>query len=132
MGQLKYCAVDGCSNLVERGKYCSEHAMSDKARQAKRRKRSVYVHENKPIYRTERWHEVCMAVDLREHNRCQHCGRYCWGKHKQHHHIVPIAIDASLTYDPNNIMLLCDRCHPIVEHEQEDTNQQIYPSYFTR
>lgn len=132
MGQLKYCAVDGCSNLVEHGKYCPEHALSAKGKQARKHHRSVYVHENKPIYRTERWKNVCQIVDLREHNRCQRCGKYVWGRHKQHHHIVPIQRDASLTYDTNNIMLLCDKCHPIVEHEQDDTNQKIYPSYFSK
>ncbi|WP_420814207.1 HNH endonuclease [Loigolactobacillus bifermentans] len=125
------CQYEGCNNLVDHGKYCQEHAYSRKYRQAKRKKRDVYHHDNKPYYRTERWQTVCMEVDIREHNCCQRCGRYVYGRHKHHHHIKPIKVDASLAYDPNNIMLLCNLCHPIVEHEQEAKPPKVFPSYFS-
>lgn len=128
--QRKYCAVDGCSNLVDQGIYCTEHAVSKHYKRAKRQRKSIYHHTNKPFYHSEAWHNLCMQVDLREHNRCQHCGKYVWGRRKHHHHVVPIVDDPSLALDPNNIRLLCDECHPIEEHATDQP--KVYASYFGR
>ncbi len=127
----KMCQFEGCSNITERGKYCSEHTASRKFKRAKRKKHNAYHHENKPYYHSQRWKTVCAIVDLRENNCCQRCHRYVFGKYKHHHHIKPIKLDATLAFDPENIMLLCSDCHPIVEHEQEEKRPKVYPSYFT-
>lgn len=126
----KLCEFPGCQNVIEHGRYCEEHGYSDKFKRAKRKRRSVYHHDNKPVYHSDEWANVCMEVDLREHNQCQRCHRIVYGRHKQHHHIIPIKDDPTLKFEPSNIMLLCDRCHPIVEHEQEDKPPKVYPSYF--
>lgn len=127
---LKYCAVDGCSNLVEHGKYCAEHAASQRYKRRQRKRHDVYHSDNTGFYHSQAWIDLTKLVDIREHNCCQRCGRYVWGRHKHHHHVVPIADDPSLALEPNNIMLLCDKCHPIVEHEQDDAQPKIYPGYF--
>lgn len=124
------CEFNGCHNIIEHGRYCAEHSYSEKHKRARKKKRSVYHHDNKPYYHDPKWKSVCMQVDLREHNQCQRCGKIVFGRHKHHHHIKPIKDDSSLAYEPNNVMLLCDLCHPIVEHEQEDTLAKVYPSYF--
>lgn len=124
------CEFNGCHNIIEHGRYCTEHSYSEKHKRSRKKKRSVYHHDNKPYYHDPKWKSVCMQVDLREHNQCQRCGKIVFGRHKHHHHIKPIKDDPSLAYEPNNVMLLCDLCHPIVEHEQEDTLAKVYPSYF--
>lgn len=124
------CEFNGCHSLVEHGRYCEEHAYSEKHKRARKKKRSVYHHDNKPVYHSEKWKSVCQLVDMREHDQCQRCGRYVFGRHKHHHHIVPIKVNPMLEYEPNNIMLLCNLCHPIVEHEQEEKPVKVYPSYF--
>ncbi|EEM02034.1 Phage endonuclease [Bacillus pseudomycoides] len=40
-----------------------------------------------------------------------------FGKRAHHHHIVPIKVNPSLKLDADNIMMLCSKCHPIVEKE---------------
>jgi 5-methylcytosine-specific restriction protein A len=40
-----------------------------------------------------------------------------FGKQAHAHHIVPIQIDPSKRLDSDNIILLCNKCHPIVEKE---------------
>lgn len=125
------CQFNGCQNLIEHGAYCAEHAYSPKYKRAKRKRRDVYHHDNKPVYHSEEWASVCLTVDLREHDQCQRCGHIVFGRHKHHHHIVPIKDNPLLKFDPNNVMLLCDKCHPIVEHEQETAPPKVYPSYFS-
>lgn len=124
------CQQPGCTNVVEHGRYCAEHAYSHSYKRAKRKKASVYHHDNKPVYRSDEWKSVCYIVDQREHNCCQHCGKFCYGRDKQHHHIIPIKDDPSLEFEPNNIMLLCSKCHPIVEHEHDEHKPNVYASYF--
>lgn len=124
------CSFNGCHNIIERGKYCAEHAYSAKYKRSKRKKKNVYHHDNKPVYHSETWANICQQVDLRENNQCQRCHRIVFGRHKHHHHIIPIKNDPTLEFELNNIMLLCDKCHPIVEHEQEDKPVKVYPSYF--
>jgi 5-methylcytosine-specific restriction endonuclease McrA len=123
---LKMCEFNGCHNLIEHGRYCSEHQRHIH----KHKPKSIYHHDNKPVYRSEQWKSVCLMVDLREHDRCQRCGKIVFGKDKQHHHIIPIKKNPQLEFDPDNIMLLCAKCHPIVEHEQEKTKPKIFPKYF--
>lgn len=124
------CEFNGCHNLIKHGKYCAEHAYSKDYRIKHKHHRSVWHHDNKPVYHSDKWKSVCEVVDLREHNMCQRCGKIVFGKDKQHHHIIPIKQDPSLKFEPRNIMLLCARCHPIVEHEQEENPKPVYPSYF--
>jgi len=126
----KLCEFPGCRNIIEHGRYCAEHGYSDKFKRAKKKHRSVYHHDNKPVYHSSEWADMCQLVDLREHDQCQRCHRIVYGRHKHHHHIVPIKVNPKLEFDPNNIMLLCDRCHPIVEHEQEEAPAKVFPSYF--
>lgn len=121
----KYCEFNGCDAVITKGRYCSVHKPT-----YKRTKRPTYVHKNKPFYRTREWKDLCFAVDVREGDQCQRCHRLVFGKHKQHHHIVPIQVDPSLRLDPDNIMLLCEDCHPIVEHENEDKPVRKFASYF--
>jgi len=126
------CEFNGCHNVIEHGSYCEEHKYSEKFKRAHAKRKSIYHHDNKPVYRSQEWKSVCEVVDMREHNACQNCGRIVFGRNKQHHHIVPIKDNPQLEFEPDNIMLLCARCHPIVEHEQENKKPEIFASYFEK
>lgn len=106
---MKYCAEQGCKNLISSGRYCENH---------KRRKKEKTVYsKNKSFYRTQAWKDLVSFVYERDKGCCQRCGKFVFGKQAHAHHIVPIQIDPSLKLNPDNIMLLCSKCHPIVEQE---------------
>lgn len=126
----KYCDFNGCTNKISHGKYCEEHQRSAKSKRARRKKKDIYHHDNKPFYRTEAWKSVSDYVYEREHGCCQRCGKFIFGRQAHRHHIVPIKDDKTLALDPNNIMLLCPQCHVIVENEDKDKKDKVYPSYF--
>ena len=46
-------------------------------------------------------------------HRCEACGAYA----EHPHHIIPVSetgIAAELTYEPANILILCDDCHALM------------------
>ncbi|AUB52996.1 HNH endonuclease [Enterococcus mundtii] len=125
---MKYCQFDGCTNKIAKGIYCAEHKRSSKSRKKKQKAKSVYHHENKPFYRTQAWKDMRQFIYEREGGHCQRCGQFIFGKRAHVHHIVPIKDNELLKLDPNNLMLLCSKCHPIVENETEE--KKVFPSYF--
>ncbi len=116
---MKYCGEQGCNNLISKGFYCTQHR--------RRRKRTKYHHKNKKDYNTSQWDSVRSFVYEREKGSCQRCGKFVFGKSAHTHHIIPIKVNPKLKYDPENLMLLCSKCHPIVEHESEES---AVPKYF--
>lgn len=122
---MKYCQFDGCSNKIVKGAYCSEHAVKRKKKKAKI---DIYHHENKPFYQSPQWKDMRQFIYEREHGCCQRCGKFVFGRNAHVHHIVPIKDNELLKLDPNNLMLLCSKCHPIVENETE--KKKVFPSYF--
>lgn len=122
---MRYCQFDGCSNKVAKGTYCSEHSGR---RKKNRNKIDVYHHENKPFYRTGEWKRTRQVIYERERGCCQRCGRFIFGRNAHVHHIIPIKDNEQLKLDLNNLMLLCSKCHPIVENETE--KKKVFPSYF--
>lgn len=121
---MKYCGFDGCKNKIERGTYCKEHV----PRRKNKAKKSVYHHENKSFYRTQAWKDVGDFVYEREGGCCQRCGRFVFGRQAHRHHVVPIKKNELLKLDPNNIRLLCPKCHVIEENETDE--KKVFPSYF--
>ena len=113
---MKYCAEQGCNILISSGRYCLDH---------KRRKKDKPVYsKNKSFYKTQGWKDLTSFVYQRDKGCCQRCGKFVFGKQAHHHHIVPIQIDPSLKLDPDNVTLLCNKCHPIVE---EETMEKYFP-----
>lgn len=125
---MKYCQFDGCINKINKGVYCSEHRRFRKSSKAKAKKKEIYHHENKPFYRTQDWRDTRAFVYEREKGCCQRCGRFVYGKQAHVHHIIPIKKDKSLRLETNNLMLLCPKCHSIIENEE--TNEKVFPNYF--
>lgn len=106
---MKYCAEQGCKTLISKGRYCENH---------RRRKKEKPVYSvNKSFYRTQAWKDLVADVYERDKGCCQRCGKFVFGRKAHAHHIVPIQINPKLKLDPDNIMLLCNKCHPIVEAE---------------
>lgn len=126
---MKYCAYDGCNNKIEKSSYCEEHAASKKYKRSKRKQiETPYHHENKSFYRTKEWKAVADFVYEREGGRCQRCQKFVFGRQAHRHHVVTIKKNSMLKLDPNNIRLLCPKCHVIEENEEDD--KKVYPSYF--
>ncbi|HBC2896294.1 HNH endonuclease [Enterococcus faecalis] len=122
---MRYCQFEGCSNTTERGAYCSEHARSSRK---KMKQGNVYHHENKSFYRTPAWRDMREVIYERDRGCCKRCGKFVFGRKAHVHHIVPIKNNPLLKLDPNNLILLCSECHPIVEQETE--TKKVFPSYF--
>ena len=126
---MKYCQFDVFTNKIAKGIYCTEHKRSSRSRKKKQQAKSVYHHENKPFYRTQAWKDMRQFIYEREGGHCQRCGQFIFGKRAHVHHIVPIKDNELLKLDPNNLMLLCSKCHPIVENKSFSFVFQLKPPY---
>lgn len=107
---MKYCSEQGCKSLISSGRYCVDH-------KRKQKKAKPVYSVNKSFYNTQAWKDLKSYCYQRDGGCCQRCGKFVFGKRAHHHHIVPIQIDPSLKLAPDNIMTLCNKCHPIVEAE---------------
>lgn len=122
---MKYCCFNGCNHKISKGYYCDEHKRS---KPKKKKQKQVYHHKNKSFYNSYPWRSVRSVVYEREHGCCQRCGRFVFGRQAHVHHIIPIQVDPTLKLDPNNLKLLCPKCHTI--EENEDKTEKVFPSYF--
>lgn len=113
---MKYCAEQGCRTLISKGRYCPNHR--------RRRKKKSWQSNNKSFYNSTAWKDLTSYVYQRDKGLCQRCGKFVFGRRAHHHHIVPIQVDPSRKLDPDNVELLCDECHPIVEQE---TMEKYFP-----
>lgn len=121
---MKYCDFNGCTNKIERGAYCEEHGRSEKSRKRK----SIYHNTNKPFYNSREWKDMRSRVYERERGCCQRCKKFVFGKQAQIHHIVTVKKNPTLKLDPNNLKLLCPKCHMI--EENLDEQEAVFASYF--
>lgn len=117
---MKYCAEQGCNTLIEKHLYCDAH---------KRKPKRTYKHANKSLYNSSAWKQVSDYVYERDKGLCQRCGKFVHGRAAHRHHIVPARDNIRLALDADNIILLCNVCHPIVERGEEHHG---VPHYFTR
>ncbi|USK91505.1 HNH endonuclease [Rossellomorea marisflavi] len=113
---MKYCGEQGCKSLISAGRYCADHK--------RKKKEKVVYSKNKSFYRTQAWQDLRSFVYERDKGCCQRCGKFVFGKQAHAHHIVPVRIKPSLMLDADNIMMLCNKCHPIVE---EETMEKYFP-----
>lgn len=110
---MRYCGEQGCKTLIAKGRYCADHK--------RKKKKKVVYSKNKSFYNSQAWKDLADYVYQRDKGCCQRCGKFVFGKQAHRHHIVPVQVDPSLKLDADNIKLLCNECHPIVE---EETMQQ--------
>lgn len=117
---MKYCGEQGCRNLISSGRYCNDH-------RRRRKSNNNYRHSNKSFYNSAVWKRLSDYVYERDKGLCQRCGRFTHGRDAHRHHIIPVAEAPELKLDPNNVELLCNKCHVIVENEMR---QKSVPEYF--
>lgn len=122
---MKYCDFNGCTNKINKGRYCEEHKRS---KPRPKKAKSIYKHENKPFYNSKEWKYARSQVYEREKGYCERCKKFTFGRNAHVHHIIPIKKDVTLKLELNNLMLLCHICHTIVENE--DKPKAVFPSYF--
>lgn len=118
---MKYCGEQGCTKLISTGRYCLDH------RRRKRKPRKSYKHDNKSLYNSAVWKRLVAFVYERDKGCCQRCGKFVHGKDAHSHHIIPVVKAPHLKLNPDNIKLLCSKCHVIEENKSE---QKEIPSYF--
>jgi 5-methylcytosine-specific restriction enzyme A len=53
------------------------------------------------------------AQTLKEHPTCAACGTT---EHLTVHHVIPFHVDPSKELDPDNLIVLCERCHLVFGH----------------
>lgn len=129
---MKYCDFNGCQNKISRGTYCEDHKRSRQSIIKKRKKKYIYHHDNKQFYNSKAWKDVRSFVYQREKGCCQRCGRFVHGRRAHTHHIIPIRVDPTLKYEPNNLMLLCPQCHVEEENKDKEKKEIVFPSYFKK
>ncbi|MDT2850168.1 HNH endonuclease [Vagococcus carniphilus] len=110
--------------MIESGQYCVDH----KPKPKKKKKKEIFHSENKSFYRSEAWQDLRADVYERDGGKCQRCGKLVYGRDAHCHHEIAIKDNPNLKLDKNNIMLLCNKCHQLVENEEE--KRKIFPSYF--
>ncbi|PEZ94183.1 endonuclease [Bacillus cereus] len=123
---MKYCDFNGCRNKINKGRYCEEHKRNKPRK--KKDKKNIYHHDNKSFYNSKEWKYVRAYVYERERGYCQRCKKFVFGRRAHVHHIIAIKDDPTLKLDPNNLMLLCPKCH--IKEENEDKPKKVFPSYF--
>lgn len=125
---MKYCDFNGCQNKISRGTYCEDHKRSRQSIRKKQKKKDIYHHDNKDFYNSKAWKDTRSFVYQREKGCCQRCGRFVFGRQAHVHHVIAVKEDITLRLEPNNLMLLCPKCH--IEEENKDKKQKVFPSYF--
>ena len=99
------CAKPGCHALVTSG-YCDAHKTEPQVQSAPRR--------NEKFYQTRLWRTT--STLLRQYNpicqRIQPDGVQCTHASTVVHHIVDPSVNPAVGTDWNNIVALCDTCHP--------------------
>ncbi len=105
-----------CGKLIERGSRCPTHlARDERARKQRRANTEPWqAWYASPAFRAAR--AACLA---RAGNRCQYedptHGRCPVTSGLQAHHVTPARVAPELFNDPNNLLALCTRHHPVVE-----------------
>lgn len=117
---MKYCGEQGCKTLIAKGRYCEDHRRRSK-------RKNNYKHNNKSLYNSAVWKRLVEYVYERDKGCCQRCGKFVHGRDAHSHHIIPVVKAPHLRLSPDNIKLLCSKCHVIEEREIEERN---IPSYF--
>lgn len=75
------------------------------------------------FYSSSIWRKTREYIKIRDNGICKRCG--CIGK--EVHHIVPLTMSnyqSALAIDPNNLELLCERCH-LAERGSDVKSDQI-------
>lgn len=78
--------------------------------------------ERQKLYGTDEWKAAAKSVREREHDTCQRCGaEQANVKRKFHlHHIAGFDTVKDKRADPDNLALLCNRCHRWVHSRAND------------
>ena len=61
------------------------------------------------FYGTNKWRQLALLTRKRYHDTCASCGIESTGLDV--HHVQPVATHPELKADPDNLVLLCRRCH---------------------
>lgn len=120
MSLYKQCAKPMCRELIETPeRYCEKHADS-KAERQYNSDRSKYQKEYTSFYGSSAWKKMRNKVKRRDDYVCRHClSRGLITPGTLVDHIIPTKIDWDKRLDINNLQLLCDACHNIKTHEDE-------------
>lgn len=117
---MKYCAEQGCKTLIAKGRYCPDH-------RRRRKRKNNYKHDNKSLYNSAVWKRLTSFVYEDREGKCERCGKFVFGKDAHNHHIIPVREAPHLKLNPDNIKLLCGKCHVI---EEQELNEKKIPDYF--
>ncbi|MBC2367823.1 HNH endonuclease [Listeria booriae] len=118
----KYCSENGCHAVIEKGMFCADH-------QRKRKQKPVYS-KNRSFYKTKAWKDMCDYIRQRDGLRCQRCHKVVVGKQAHVHHIEPIWKHPELKLEPSNLILVCAKCHPILEKDLKPPTKNKSEKYF--
>lgn len=141
MPRVRRCRYSGCHSMVPfPDHYCTEHYeheaeyLANRERWARSHDKS-YTHKYNTVtrnrnevktnqynfYRTKRWSHLRQEALERGHFICAYCSQQgIITPAKTVDHIVPIEFDESLKANPDNLAIICGKCHRIkTDWEQE-------------
>ena len=126
----KLCQYSGCNEMAEPGHtYCAKHLVESQ----KKHKEWLQNHnKKKPFenavrtnnYNNAEWRNLRREVLERDNYQCCQCGitKEESGYPLEIHHIIPVAQWGG--NDINNLMLLCQDCHKIIDKESFEKNKK--------
>ena len=84
--------------------------------------------ERQACYSSIEWAEASRIVWKRDKGRCTRCGKKASGRHMHLHHIIPFDVAGPARTDPDNIVLLCAKCHSLAHPRNRNTAGQYVPA----
>lgn len=117
---MRYCTYNGCQERISSGWYCEDH---------KRKKKVGYQSRNKSFYRSSEWQTMRQYIYERDRGCCGECKKFVFGKQAHIHHKISIRKDYSKRLDENNLVLLCDACHKVIENKTDGKPRKV-KTYF--
>ena len=107
MPQLYICRAAGCGATIPHKGYCELHKHLEKDYSKGNKSYSKWH----PLYQSAEWKRLRKETLERNNYECSICGSV--DKSNVVDHITPHDGDIYLFLDPNNLQVLCSRCHGI-------------------
>lgn len=123
----KPCLYPACRNLIDRGRYCPDHASRERDHQRnsdKARRMDPITDQNARFRWSKEW-QATRRQKLIDNPLCEDPH----GRHgtrtataTQVHHIKPLATHYHLRLTPSNLMSVCASCHDVFNRKERSDN----------
>lgn len=130
----KPCAYPRCPNITA-GMYCDQHKVQQeqtKAESDKQYDRYQRDARSTKFYNSKPWKKLRALIFQQQYGLCQSClrqDRYVKGDVVDHK--TPIKVDWDKRMDPNNLQVMCHKCHNLktkIERKAAENFHRLPPT----